>query len=288
MIRNDIQYASLCANLPDAPSVAVLPPCTPRLDAGVSLRVARAYGASRLASLAEHGGYRARVGGGTDPCSIQLINPAGGLAGGDRVTIELAVDDGARMVASTPAAERIYGSERDVTHITCQVRVGADAMLDWLPQQTIFYDGARYRRRLEVELADTATILLLELYTLGRRATGERLTDVLIRDDWRVRRAGRLVFAEALRFEGAASDALARAALGGGAGAAATLVYVARDAEERVTMVRELLAADVHGAATVVEGVLVVRWLAEDPAGLTAALQSFLAAFRDQPMPRGW
>jgi urease accessory protein len=262
-------------------------PARRHVDASVHLAVAAVDGRTRLATLAERGGYRARL---TDPaeCQIHIVNPTGGLVGGDALEIEAHVGPAATLLLTTPAAERVYRSAGPTANVRCRLQAQSGARLEWLPQPTVVYDGARFARRLELDLARDASALLVETLALGRQAHGERLSDVRVSDQWRVRIAGRLAFAEALRLDGAASAAFDRAALGAGAGATATLVYVAPDAAARLEAARAMLGTAVPCGASVVDGVLVARWLGADPGALAAELQRFLADFRGRALPRGW
>lgn len=250
--------------------------------------VSRRGGQVRLDRLFQQGCCKAllprRHGG---PPEAVLINTSGGATGGDRLDYRLGAGDGATLVATTQAAERIYRSTGGAAEIGVGLDLGAGAVLDWLPQETILFDGARLDRRLVVEMAEDARLTALETVVLGRAAMGETLTGGALSDQWRIRRAGRLVHAEALRIT---PGALAGTATLGGARALATLVHVAPEAEARRDAARALLAdlAGVEAAASARDGVLVLRFLAADNAPLRAALIRFLMAFRAGPLPRVW
>src|SRR5690606_744261 len=115
---------------------------------------------------------------------------------------------------------------------------GRGARLDWLPQETILFEGARLRRRLDVDLAEGATFCAVEAVLLGREAMGESAHSAVLRDDWRIRRNGRLIHAEATRLVG--DDPVNRGALSllAGAGAFATVLYIGEDAERRLEPIR--------------------------------------------------
>lgn len=259
-----------------------------RVDGGVSLEVVRTPTGSGLRSLAERGGFRGRVTNSDAACEVYLLNPAGGLAGGDCVAFQATVGCDARLVVSTATPERVYRSAGSLTRVDCQLTAGAGATLEWLPQQMLFYDGCRYRRTIRIDAELSARVTVLEAIALGRTERGEQLDDVVIRDDWRVWRDGRLVFADALRLEGAASRLLERAATGSGACAAATLVHVSPDAESALERVRACLSSAHMCGASAVDGVVVARWVAPSPMELAVAVKEFLLAFRGRAAPRGW
>jgi len=208
--------------------------------------------------------------------------------GGDTINYSVCVGEGAQLTLSTATAERVYRADSRVTGVDCSLSVAAGATLEWLPQQTLLYDGCRYRRRMHVDVDPRACITILEPLTLGRAAYGERLEDVDLRDDWRVRRGGELVFAEALRLVGPVSSLFARAAIGAGARAMATLVRLGPTAGSELDQIRSCLDPTVLCAASAVDGVIVARWLAPDAMMLMSALRSFLCRLRAVAVPRGW
>jgi urease accessory protein len=131
--------------------------------------------------------------------------------------------------------------------------------------------------------------LALEAVVLGRTAMGETVRSAALRDHWRIRRGGRLVFADGLRIDGDAAALMEGGAIGGGAAAFATLLLVAPDAEARLDRVRESFdgAAGECGASAW-NGMLVVRALAGSGQALRSALTRIVEALRGRPMPRVW
>lgn len=273
---------------------AASPPALPRARGRAEVGVARRSGRTALARLAQEGSAKAflpRVAG--PAVEAVLVNSAGGMAGGDLFRWGAEVGAGAALVVSTQAAERVYRSTGAEARVEARLSVGAGGRLDWLPQETILFDCARLSRRLEVDMAADARLTLVETLVFGRAAMGERLSQTWVSDQWRIRRAGRLVHAEALRLDGDAGFALGRRALLGGAAAMATLVHLAPDAAERLEDARALAQAararrGVEAAVSLKASVLIARLLGSDAQALRAALVDFLVAFRGEPPPRVW
>lgn len=216
-----------------------------------------------------------------------LINTAGGVTGGDRLRFSAHAGAGAALCLTTQTAERIYKSPGGHGEIISEFTIGAGSALDWLPQETILFDGSALRRRLDVQMDKTASVLLLEPIVLGRRAMGETLAECCFSDQWRVTRGGRLAYADALRITDP-TRLNGRAALGANR-AFATLVYIAPDAEPRCEQMRSLLKFDdVTTAASAWNGCLVARFAAPDAQPLRTALIKTLTQFRDHPLPRVW
>lgn len=264
-----------------------------RSDAGVELEraVGRArlrFGIRGLAELHQAGALKVRFPRGEPPEAV-LVNTAGGLAGGDRLSYDIAADAGARATVTTAACEKVYRSDNAAAELSVALRVGRGGRLDWLPQETIFFDRARLARRVDAELASDATLLLVEAMVFGRTERGERVRDGAFRDSWRVRRDGRLVLAEESRGEGAIADLLDRPAVLDGHCAAATLVYVAPDAGARLDSLRRALSdGEAEGGASERDGVLAARLVARDGFRLRPHLLAAIAALRDQSLPKVW
>ncbi len=192
------------------------------------------------------------------PVEAILINTAGGLTGGDRLDWTLEAN-GTNLVATTQAAEKIYRSLGDEAEIHSRLTGSSGAQIYWLPQEAILFDGARLRRTLEVDLMGGATLLALEATVFGRLAMGELIQDLAFHDRWRIRRDGKLIFADDVRLNGALPRT---AATLGDAGAMATLLLVAENSDVQLASMREIFGAD--GAVSAWDGKLLARVLAKD------------------------
>lgn len=269
-------------------------PARQRSDGRVHLWAGPAGGTgpTRILDLAESGPSRLRFPRGEGALEAVLVNTAGGVACGDAFTIALDLAPSADLVLTTTAAEKIYRSDGPVSRIENRITLAAHARLAWLPQETILFDRARVRRRFEADLAEGAALLAVEIVAFGRAARGERIAAGLFADTWRVRRAGRLVYADSLVLEGPISDLLTRPAIGGGARACATLLDVSANAEGRLEEARALLeqavVPGIEAAASAWNGHLVIRALADGVEPLRGLVSRVLANYRDRPMPRVW
>ena len=192
------------------------------------------------ASPARHECAFPRPGASAVPEAV-ILNTAGGLTGGDRMSVEVALADDCAATITSAAAEKVYRSLGDATDIAVELRLGARAACCWLPQPTILFGGSNLQRSTTVHMAGSARLLAVEMLLFGRTAMGEDVQRGSIRDAWRVRRDGRLVFADTTRAMGAVAHALDRGAVLDGARATAMLLYVAPDAEARLDEVRALL-----------------------------------------------
>ncbi len=267
-------------------------PAYVRAHGGVRLRFGRVGGRTRRLELAESGGYRARFPTSYDDAAeAVLINTGGGMAGGDTMRVEAVLDAGSEAVITSQAAEKIYRSQGGDTRIETSLSLAAGASLSWLPQESILFSGSRLARSLTIDLAGDARLVACESVFFGRSAMGEALERGSLRDRWRIRREGRLVFADDLRLDGAIATELARPAIGAGARAAATVVAAGEDRLAMLEQIRALLAgplADVEAGAGIVSGLLVMRLLSPDAQALRRALVTLLGHVTGRAPPRTW
>jgi urease accessory protein len=259
-----------------------------RADSQVRLVLAANEAGTHVARVFERGSLRVRFPRGPG-CEAVLLNTGGGITGGDRLAIGLTLEAGAAATLTSQAAEKIYRSDGPPARIAMTACLGDDASLDWLPQETILFDRARVRRSIDVDLAKSSRLTMLETLVLGRIAHGESLTDAHWHDAWRIRRDGRLVFAETISLAGPISSTMQRPAIGAGARAVATLLHLAPDAEEKLDAVRaQLDAASSLCAASAWNGMLVARFADADPQAVRRDCMAAVTAITGALMPRAW
>ncbi len=265
------------------------PAAAQRARGSLRLGFRGADGRTRLADLYQAGALKALFPRGDGDPEAVVLNTAGGLTGGDQMDLKLDLAPAARATLTTQACERIYRSAGGDARVSAAVGLGAGARLGWLPQPTILFDGGRLARRLDIDMAADATLTAVETVILGRAAMGEAVARGALTDRWRVRRAGRLVWADTLRL-GPDWAALGNPALLGPARAMASLIHVAPDAEAALPGLRATLT--LHGAVTAGasawNGLVACRLVSDDAQPLLAALAAILTTLRGAPPPAVW
>jgi urease accessory protein len=245
---------------------------------------------SRRAQVYEAGSLRVRFPNVASGSALEavIVNTAGGMTGGDRSELDVAVGEGARLTVTTAAAEKIYRSLGPDTTVSVKLKVGTGGMLAWLPQETILFDRMKLRRTIEADLAHNAQLIVAEALVFGRLAMGETVARGHLFDRWRIRVDGALVFAESLRLDGAIAENLAqRAAAAGGAAIASVLKIPGGDAD--IAAVREGeggFAGQVGVSAF--NGLALARLVAANGTALRHDLLGVLTAFGAAPLPRLW
>ena len=264
-------------------------PNSVRGDSEITVTFDGAGRACHIERLFERGSLRLRNPRANGAREAVIVNTGGGITGGDRLSVSVDVAASAHVTMTSQAAEKIYRSDGPASSISTRLHVVEGATLEWLPQETILYDGAAARRELDVRLSAGSHFLAFEAIVLGRAAHGEVVRRLQWRDRWRIRREGRLIYAENVRLEGDASQMMARTALGNGARVVATLVHVAPDAEAHLDAVRAALAdARVTAGASAWNGMLVARLSAPDLMHVKTVGAAAIQAITQSAMPRAW
>jgi urease accessory protein len=256
-----------------------------RVNGAARIEFALADGRTRLSDLYQRAPCRVLFPD-TDrgePVQAVLLTTSGGLTGGDRIQVDFVANAGTCATLTSQAAEKLYralpgGGD---AQIAVRVEVGKSAYAEYLAQETIVFDGARLRRNLDIDLAADARLLAVESIVFGRRAMHETLRYGFIHDVWRIRRGGRLVFADTLRLDGDLA-ALRAAPFGfGDAVACGTLIYAANDAPAMLDIVRAALQPHAAVAFATTRGrLLIVRLLAADAVELRRAIITAVGTIR--------
>ena len=255
-------------------------------------------GVSRLVERAHSGPLRVQKplypeGGAV--CHAIIIHPPGGVVGGDQLAVDATVGEGAHALLTSPGAAKWYRANGHVSGQHIVLRAGSGAAIEWLPQESIFFDQACVRLRHEVELAPDASYIGCDIVCLGRSASGEVFNTGSISQQVQIRRGGKLLWWE----QGvlAAGGALMASPLGlAGHTVCATLIAVGAPVPAAVLAAVRGIAVPAGAAfgATHMKSLVVVRLLCGDS---EAARRVMLAAWqllrpamlgRDAVVPRIW
>ena len=232
-------------------------------------------------------------------CHCYLLHPPGGIAPGDDLRVDVSVQAGAEALLTTPSAGRVYRTDDAGTAqfqgVTAQVEEGA--CLEWLPQETIVFDGASVTLTNAFELAAEANLLAWEILVLGRRASGESYTSGRCLQHLQVRREGRWLLNERSEFNAGDPMLMAHWGMAGASVTATLLATVDTDLAARDRLRDGLAAFEFEGALwglTQKPGVLICRYLGHSPeqarkgfAWLWSVLRPMMSGRAASP-PRIW
>lgn len=257
------------------------------------VRFDKTDGRTRLSDLYQSGSMKIRlpkVYG--QPSTAVLINTSGGLTGGDSFAFDVTTGKGSHAIVTSQTAERAYRSAGGSAKVTGRFSAGEAATLEWLPQETILFDASNLSRSMEADLGTNTRLLMIESVVLGRKAMGETIRHLRFRDSWRIRRNGKLVFADDIRLDGDPQTVFAGPATGNRGHAFATFVDCATDAEDRLDLARRLIddrpTPETQAAASAWNGVLTARFVSTDSHDLRKTLMTFLTGYRSAELPRVW
>jgi urease accessory protein len=255
-------------------------------QASLSLRFADDHGTTRLVERRHSGPLRVQKAlypEGGAVCHAIVVHPPGGVVGGDQLALSAAVGEGARAFLTTPGAAKWYKANGKVSRQSVRLQAGAGASMEWMPQETIFFDDAHVELEQDITLAADASYIGCEILCMGRRASGESFRSGRVVQRTRIRHGARLLWWEqgALTPDGVASP------LGmDGYSVCATLLAVGAPlpagvlAQLRSDGAEAVAASGAGGAsfgATQMKGLLCVRHLGHDS---EAAREIMLAAWR--------
>jgi len=228
-------------------------------------------------------------------CHTIIVHPPGGIAGGDRLDIDIDASRGAKVLVTTPGAAKWYKANGRSAHQNVRLAIAGEAVVEWLPQETIIFDGTHARLRMEVELEPGARYLGWEILVLGRRASGESFAAGNLRQETVVRCAGHESYFESSRLDG--GDPLLASPVGlAGCHVIGTLIAAgARCPDDTLQTCRGLAPNDgARYALSNLPGTLVARYLGRSPQSARAyftalwlSLRPWLAG-RDACVPRIW
>ncbi|MEM9043688.1 MAG: urease accessory protein UreD [Pseudomonadota bacterium] len=264
-------------------------PVQPRAQGAGEISIATRRGATRLAGLRQQGSAKILLPRTQTPdLQAVFLNTAGGITGGDHFQWQATAGDHTHLSLTTQTAERAYRAQPGQTgRLETELTLAESARIDWLPQETILFDRSSLARRFTVDMAESARLLAVESIILGRAAMGESLIDIHFSDQWRIRRGGRLIYADALRLEGNVAETTARAALLNGDRAFASIALITPQAETLLTPLRATLPCSA-GASLIRDGVLTARITAPDSHSLRKHLIPALELLRGAPLPKVW
>lgn len=257
----------------DLPATVAPYPALERGAGVAKIGFAVSGGTTRLSHLYQHAPSRVLFPRAErdEPAGAVLLTTSGGLTGGDTLSLKISTGQGARASVTSQAAEKIYRALSGTVTVDTRVEVADAAMLEYVPQETILFDRADLARRTEFILAPTSTMIAGNLLMLGRAAHGETFDAGRLVDHWRIRRGGRLIWADGLRIDGDAAAMREDKARLAGAAALGSLIIAHPDPAALATyldLARQALGrsrgSSLRGAASLVNGVLVVRLLGQD------------------------
>lgn len=232
------------------------------------------------------------------PCThVYLIHPPGGIVGGDTLSIGATLDTKAHSLITTPAATKLYRADGRGAKLEQTIVVGRDAVMEWLPLETIAFDGCDFDVTTTIQLADGARVFAWEVTVFGRRAGNRPFTRGRVSQTTRIERCidndREPLLLERSELEGGSR----RQQADWGFGAMpinATAWFAPADRQLGAALIDALGDSTPHLSITVPDRVLIIRARGNDVETLFGELQVAWAALRPlaigrpAALPRIW
>ncbi len=219
---------------------------------------------------------------------VVLLNCAGGVTGGDYFSLSVNCEAKTTLTLTTQAAERIYRAVPGETGcIETHLEVHEGARMNWLPQETILFEGCSLNRALTIDLHHNSKLLMVEPLVFGRLEMGEEIDHVSVIDGITINRSDQPIHIERIKLSSDVQSHLDRPGVAMGARALASIVYIAPDAEKQLNSTYQLFPQHA-GASLIQSDVLIMRLIANDSNELRLKLVPIIKQINNGEIPKCW
>ena len=261
---------------------------TPRAIGSLAVTAQAADGSSRLKDLYQNGCLKALFPNQPDHLEAVLINTSGGITGGDHLSFNAKAEPQAQLTLTTQACERIYKAQpNSIGRVETSLSIAPEALLNWVPQETLFYDKGGLSRRLTIRMHHSAKLLMVEPVIFGRHAMGETQISGFLRDQVDLWVDEALVYRDVALLSGDITAKLARPAVAAGLGAMANILYRAPDSARLCSAIQTQLN-DTSGCSLIAPDLCVLRVLAHDGFALRQIILPILDRLTQNTLPKCW
>ena len=225
------------------------------------------------------------------PKEAVIVTTSGGIVGGDRLEFDIKGGKSTTATVITQAAEKVYRSAGEDSVIDISILVEDGALLEWMPQETIMFEGARLRRATNIDVFGSGRFIAGEIVIFGRRARSESRRGRCGPCGSRVCEAGALAWVDSLHLDGDIGEVISDCHAFGDAAAIATVVYGGLDARRRLGFAKKVVQS---GAATCIGNFLIARFVDIDAARLRESVAQYWIKLRSEfdglpeVLPRVW
>ena len=237
----------------------------------------------------------------TGVCHAIIVHPPAGIAGGDHLTLDMHVEQDGHALVTTPGAGKWYKTNGKQAYQHIHIHVADQAVFEWLPQETMLFDGANANSETNIYLQQTASFIGWDMLVIGRQARGENFIKGAYQNNFRLYRHQTLLVADRLNFKG--QDRWLSSCLGmNGHAVIGNLWAVPPEScrsttvlDTHIDLIRELIMRmDVPVTLTLLDDVICARYLGDDVRQCHDAFAAIRARLRrywfdlDEEFPRIW
>jgi urease accessory protein len=237
----------------------------------------------------------------TGICHAIIVHPPAGIAGGDHLTFDMRVEDDAHALVTTPGAGKWYKTNGKQAYQHIHIQVKQNAVFEWLPQETMLFDGANASSETLIQLDETASFIGWDMLVIGRQARQEIFSTGAYKNQFKLCRDQQLLVADTLSFKGNdrwLSSCLGmhgRAVMGSFWAVPPEHFRASSVLEEHIDLIRELMMRmNVPVTLTLLGDVICARYLGNNVRHCHDAFAAIRAKLRrywfdlDEEFPRIW
>ena len=180
---------------------------------------------------------------GDEVCHAIVIHPPGGVVGGDQLKIDIKLAADTHALVTTPGAAKWYRSNGYISAQHISLKLDAGARLEWLPQETIFFDDACVDLQQTIHLAADARLIVADIFCFGRTASGETYNSGRIKQHCSIYREGKMIWHEQGSLQGGSPAMQSPLGLNGKSVSAMVLASGAMLSGEQLQVLREQTSA---------------------------------------------
>ena len=216
---------------------------------------------------------------GRSVCHSLILHPPSGIVGGDRLDIDIGVQQGAHALVTMPGATRWYRSDGETAVQTINLRLDRDAVFEWLPPETIIFNNAIAQLRSQITLAAGARYTGWEIVCLGRTASGEKFTSGSLRQQTTIKISDELVWDERVRLSGGSPLLYSAVGLGAAPVSATMLAAGVKISSEVLARCRgHLVQGAARAGVSAIDALFVARYVG---ASVEQAREYFVSLWRE-------
>ncbi|WP_104471151.1 urease accessory protein UreD [Acinetobacter indicus] len=237
----------------------------------------------------------------TGVCHAIIVHPPAGIAGGDHLTFQMSAEQAAHALVTTPGAGKWYKTNQKQAFQHIDITVKDASIFEWLPQETMLFNGAHANSETRVVLDDSASFIGWDMLVLGRQARHETFTEGSYQNRFQLYRNNKLLITDRLSFSG--NDRWLSSCLGmNGHAVMASFWAVPPEKfrskfylDQQIDQIRELIMRmDIKVTLTLLDDVVTARYLGDDVRQCHDAFAAIRAKLRhywfdlDEEFPRIW
>tara|TARA_B100001057_G_scaffold316334_1_gene316481 strand:- start:161 stop:1126 length:966 start_codon:yes stop_codon:yes gene_type:complete len=219
-----------------------------------------------------------------------IINTAGGLTSGDLNFNSIKISNDISIIITTQSMEKIYKCKNLHSHSYTNIEVGVNSSVSWMPLETIFFNGGKFRRRINIDLKHASNFLGIETMIFGRKAMGEIVNNGELDDAWQIHKNGQLLYSDFNRITGNINEKILKPFISKGNNIFCNIVYTGKKIrfyEKKILLL--LNKSNYFLGVSVVNGVLLLKMLSKDILEIRSFLNDLMKIFDENfNLPRIW